>query len=197
MKLLNFIWTAEGTEMLDFGPEGKYWTKPTAGEKDEDGKTAILNTAWNKFYSADSKQNEGWDQMGPIFQSKEWRRGQVTYPISSPDGLATLLRLETEKNYSGKQPKEVFPGSVWISDTENQQYALYQTNINKFVKQRSAEFIVGTKSIEQNWDAYLKGLDGLGLKQYLQMAQKAMKQPFNTSDFKQTPGVVEYLEGLK
>ncbi len=196
-KLLNFIYTPEGMEMLDFGPEGKFWTRPKPGEKDEDGNDAILNTAWNKFYAAGSRQNEGWDQMGPIFQSKQWRRGQVAYPITHPDGLASMLRLETEKNYAGKQPAEVYPAAVWISEQDTQQFAMYQTNINKFVQQWSSEFIVGTKSLNNDWDAYIKGLEGLGLKPYLEMSQKAMQKPFDTGEFQQTPGVVQYLESLK
>lgn len=198
MKLLNFIWTPEGTQMLDFGPSGKYWTPAKKGQLGLDGKQALFNTDWNKFYNGGSQQNEGWDQMGPIDQSEIWRNGGVAVPPYSPSGLtSSLLQLETEKNYAGHQPPEVYPGNVWIPTAENQQYAMYQTNIDNFVNQWTSEFIVGSKSIDKDWNTYVQGVENLGLDQYIKMSQSAMGKPFDTSQYQPDPKDVKFLESLK
>jgi putative aldouronate transport system substrate-binding protein len=184
MKLVNYVFTIEGTTMLDFGPEGKFWRYAKPGEKGLTGKQALINVDWNTFYSGSARQNWGWNLQGPYYSSKDWRDGGVAVPLSSPGGSQTLLQVETTKNYAGHQPKQVYPAAVWIAPSDVQQYSMLQTNINSYVSQWTDEFIVGTKNIDTDWAAYVQGLNGLGLSQYLQMSQTAMGSPFDTSSFK-------------
>jgi hypothetical protein len=53
--------------------------------------------------------------------------------------------------------------------------ATLQTNINNYVAQSSLEFVTGKKNIDsdEDWAAYLEGLNGLGLPRYLQIQQQA------------------------
>lgn len=198
IKLVDFIYTPEGTQMMNFGQEGKYWTKAGDGVKGLSGEQALFITQSDKFYSAGAKQNEGWNQMGPIFQNTTWRNGfvEAKAPFSA-DGLESLLMLETMKNYAGHQPKQVYPGVIWIQPQEYQNFALLKTNIEQYVKQSMAQFINGSKSIENDWQTYVEGLQKLGLPQYLEMAQKAMTEPFDTSAFQSDPKTVEFLSSLK
>jgi len=198
IKLVDFIYTPEGTQMMNFGQEGKYWTKAGDGVKGLSGEQALFITQSDKFYSAGAKQNEGWNQMGPIFQNTTWRNGfvEAKAPFSA-DGLESLLMLETMKNYAGHQPKQVYPGVIWIQPQEYQNFALLKTNIEQYVKQSMAQFINGSKSIENDWQTYVEGLQKLGLTQYLEMAQKAMTEPFDTSAFQSDPKTVEFLSSLK
>ncbi|MFC5653793.1 extracellular solute-binding protein [Paenibacillus solisilvae] len=197
MKLLDYIWTAEGTQTLNFGAEGEFWTKAEPGKLGLDGKQALFNTAWDKFYAGGSRQNSGWDQMGPIYQSEEWRNGGVAVSPFSKGGDQTMLHLETMRNMAGHQPELVYPGAVWISEDDNQQYSLYKTNINKYVEQWTAEFIVGSKSIDKNWEQYISGLQKLDLEKYLAIAEKAMNEPFDTSGFKSDSAIVKYLLSIQ
>ncbi|WP_372631271.1 hypothetical protein [Cohnella sp.] len=198
MKLINFIYTPEGTQTLNYGPEGKYWTKATPDVKGLNGEQGLFITQSDAFYSANAKQNEGWDQMGPNFQDTIWRNGFVqANPPFSQDGLESLLMLETMSNYAGKQPEFVYPGAVWMESEDYQQYSLLKTNIENYVKQSMAQFIIGSKSTDKDWDSYLKGFEQLNLFQYLELAQKAMKAPFNTSAYKSDPQTVEFLSSLK
>jgi putative aldouronate transport system substrate-binding protein len=199
MKLLNFIWTPTGTQIADFGPEGKYWTKAKKGQLGFTGKQALFNTNWSTFYAGNSQQNSGWDQMGPFYQSEAWRNGAVAIPPFTPDGSGnqTLLQLETEQNYAGHQPKYVYPGDVWIPTNALQQYSMEQTNIDNFVSQWMSEFIDGSKSIDKDWNQYVQGVENLGLAQYIKTSQSAMGQPFDTSSFTADPGAVKFLSSLK
>lgn len=45
--------------------------------------------------------------------------------------------------------------------------------IESYVSQNSLQFITGSKSLDKDWDAYVKGLDQLGLPRYLQIQQEA------------------------
>lgn len=197
MKLLNFIWTPRGTEMADFGPEGKYWTKATKGQKGMLGTPALFNTNMTEFYSGNLMQNEGWNQMGPLNQSYAWRNGLTSYAVNSFNGSESMLQLETMLSYSGHQPKFVYPGFAWIPAAMTQQYYTEQTNIDNYVIQWADEFIVGSKSLSKDWNSYIQGLQNLGLQQYMQMTQKYMGKPFNTSAFQKDQKDIKFLENLK
>lgn len=197
MTFINYIWTEDGTQTLDFGPEGEFWKKAKPDDIGLDGKPALYDTAWNSFYAAGAKVTSGWDQMGPIFQSKKWRDGGKAIAPFSNDGLSTLLQLETMKDYAGLQPPQVYPGAAWVPEADTSTFSMLRTNINKFVKQSTAEFIIGTKDPEKDWDAYVKGLNNLGLKQYLDISQKAMIHPFDTADFKKDQASLDFLTSIK
>ncbi|MEX1030854.1 MAG: extracellular solute-binding protein [Paenibacillaceae bacterium] len=197
IKFMDYVYTPEGTETLNYGEEGKFWRKTKAGEMGIDGKQAMFNTEVDKFNTAGAKQNDGWDQMGS-FQSKEWRIGfSIVEPLYSPNGFQGMLEYVTQKDYVGLQPQYVYPGLVWISSEENQQYSILKTNIDSFVKQQTMEFITGDMSIDKKWDEYVKDLEKLELAKYLQIAQKNMKAPFDTSGYKQDSGAMEFLSTLE
>jgi len=184
MKLINFVFTVKGTTMLDFGPEGKYWRTAKKGQKGLIGGRALIQVDWQSFYNGTALQNWGWDQMGPIYQSQAWREGGVREPLSSPNGDETLDQVETQTNYSGHQPKYVYPAAAWVPPADIQQYDMMRTNINNFVGQWTDQFITGSKDLNKDWNTYVQGVQNLGLSQYLQIAQSAMGKPFDTSAFK-------------
>jgi putative aldouronate transport system substrate-binding protein len=53
--------------------------------------------------------------------------------------------------------------------------ATLQTNIENFATQSSLQFVTGQKNIDDDaaWNAYLKGLNDLGLPRYLELQQQA------------------------
>jgi putative aldouronate transport system substrate-binding protein len=198
IKLIDFIYTPEGTQMMNFGAEGKYWTKAAPGVKGLDGEQGLFITQSDKFYSAGAKQNEGWNQMGPVYQNMTWRNGFVeAKPPFSADGLESLLLLETMKNYTGHQPDQVYPGAIWMEPEEYQKYALLKTNIEQYVNQWKAQFILGSKSLDTDWDSYVKGFEKLGLPEFLEMSQNAMKEPFDTTAYKPDAKTIEFLSSLE
>ena len=197
MTFLNEVWTEDGTQTLDFGPEGEFWKKAKPEEKGLDGNPALYDTSWNAFYAAGAKITSGWDQMGPIFQSRKWRDGGNAIPPFSNDGLSTLLQLETMKDYAGLQPPQVYPAAAWVPAADAPNFSMQRTNINKFVRQSAAAFITGSKNPDTDWDSYLNGLNGLGLKSYLETSQKAMLKPFDTSPFKKDQKSLDFLLSIK
>ncbi|MCY0870381.1 MAG: hypothetical protein OWT27_07300, partial [Firmicutes bacterium] len=179
MKRLNFMYTPTGQQIEDFGPAGVFWSPATRGQKGLTGRQALFNTDWNKFYGVVTPQNEGWNTMGPMFQSRVWRDGGVALPPNSPDGSQSLLQLQTELHHMGHQPKEVFPGVLWVPPTQAQPLALDETSITDYVLQWQADFVTGAKPLSK-WHSYAAGLTHLGLQQYVGLAQKYMGKPFHS-----------------
>lgn len=197
MKLANFLWTPLGTEMMDFGPEGKYWTPAKTGQKGLNGTQAIYNTNFNEFYSTNVYQNDGWNQMGPMDQSEAWRNGSLiaVNPLSQA-GAQELLQFMTQAFYAGMQPKEVVPSSIWVPSAEAQTYASLETNVNDYVEQWADEFVTGTKSLSSDWSSYLKGLNGLGVTKYTTLTQQSMGAPLSTTSYVSDASDVQFLEHL-
>ncbi|MBW7459271.1 ABC transporter substrate-binding protein, partial [Paenibacillus sepulcri] len=76
--------------------------------------------------------------------------------------------------YDGKQPAEIFPyWGVWIDPASADQAGMLQTNITTYIDQNALQFITGGKSLDKDWDAYIKGFDGLDLTNYLDIMQKS------------------------
>lgn len=199
MKLLNFIWTPDGTQMLNYGPEGKYWTKAKKGQLGLMGTQALYNmtaAGTAAFVTAGAQQNVSWYQMGPYDNAEVSRDGMVAAPPFTDAGLWSTLQLFSQESYAGHQPKYVYPSAVWIPSSENQQYSVYSTNINNFLQQWTTSFIDGSKSLDKDWNTYVQGLNHLGLQQYVKMSQDAMGKPFDTSAYKKDPADEKFLESL-
>lgn len=193
MKLINFLYTPKGTQTLNFGPEGQYWKAADKGQKGLTPQQALFKMTGkiDSFYSGNTIQNAGWNQWGPIYGSETLRNRQVADPPFSPKGDQSLIQLDTELFYLGHQAPQVYPPVVWVDPSQVQQFGTEQTNINNYVDQWKAEFITGAKSTDNDWNAYISGLDKLGLKDYLATLQKDMGKPFDTTAAAYQPNQAE------
>ncbi len=197
MKLSNYMWTTVGTQTMDFGPPGKYWSVAKPGQLGLNGQQALYNTNFTEFYSTSVYENVGWNQLGPMDQGEAWRNGSLiaVNPLG-PTGAQELLQFMTQAFYAGMQPKEVVPSSIWVSPTNAQTYASLETNIDDYVTQWADEFVDGSKSLSSDWGSYLKGLNGLSLGNYTALTQQAMGSPLSTASFVSAPSDVTFLEHL-
>lgn len=194
MKLLNYLYTPTGTQTIQFGPEGKFWTKAKPGVQGLIPQQAMFNTDWAAFNRPNSVQNEGWAQWGPQDQSFQWRELNHQDPAYSANGGEALDQLVEAAEYAGLQPRWQY-GSPWVSVGDAQTYSTLQTNINNYVGQWTVNFIVGKKSLTSDWSAYLSGLKQLNLNQYVSMTTKSSVGPFDTNipTYQAYPGDVKYL----
>jgi putative aldouronate transport system substrate-binding protein len=174
IKALDYIYTFEGQLEANTGIEGVDWRKPKEGEKALD---PSMQARWTTIPGkpGDKPHNNAWAQLGQYNLSSEFRGSQVqSTDIYSPDGYERRLFDATKNNYDGKQPKQIFPHwAVWIDPGSADQAGMMQTNINNYVEQNELQFITGSKSLDKDWDDYVKGFDGLNLKGYLDIMQKA------------------------
>ena len=119
--------------------------------------------------------NSGWSAMAQYNNTEKFRNSEaIATDIYSPSGYERRL-FEATKLYEGKEDKSaIYPyWKVWIDPSLAGEVATLQTNIENYVQQNALQFITGSKNIDSEWDAYVKGLEGLGLKRYLEIQQTA------------------------
>jgi putative aldouronate transport system substrate-binding protein len=174
IKALDFMFTEEGRLAGLYGTEGIDWRKPTAGELALDDSMSP-SIATIPLKDGEKKHNNAWGSLGQYYDGKDLRSAMVSATdIYNDDGYERRLFKATQQ-YDGKQPKEVFPHwAVWIDPASADEAGMMQTNIKNYVDQGALQFITGNKSLDKDWDAYVKGFDGLNLKGYLDIMQKAL-----------------------
>lgn len=181
IKMLDYIYTFDGQLEANAGIENIDWRKPEPGEKALDDS---IEPKWASINSkpGDPPRNNAWSSLGQYKLDAAFRNSQVqATDIYDDDAYERRLFDATKENYDGKEPPERFPfWGIWIDPASADEAGMMQTNINNYVDQNALQFITGSKSLDKDWDAYVKGFDGLNLKGYLDIMQKS----YDNSAFK-------------
>ncbi|MGM0882171.1 MAG: ABC transporter substrate-binding protein [Bacillota bacterium] len=177
IKIADYAFSEEGALLSEWGTdEGKGWELAQPSEKNIDGKPAKYSTANLPEQDPDLIRNDSWSQMGPKDLTKEFRDlfavGQD--PLTS-DGYETRLAQATNA-YAPYSPKEIYPSGVFIRPEDTDAAAQLTTSIQDYVTTNMAQFIIGSKDIQKDWDAYVKGFDGLNLAKYIEIYSNAIKK---------------------
>ncbi|ANY70929.1 ABC transporter substrate-binding protein [Paenibacillus sp. BIHB 4019] len=178
IKLVDYMFTQEGQTNGASGMEGIDWRKPKDGEVAL-GEGVIPQIATIPAAEGEAPRNAGWSGTAHFYMPKEYRdsfvQGTDIYDSASYERRlyqATLL-------YQGHEPKELFPlWSIWVDQNEVDEVSILQTNIKSYIEQNALQFITGNKSLEKDWDAYVKGLKDLKIDRYLEILQKAYDASF-------------------
>ncbi|MEN0083673.1 MAG: ABC transporter substrate-binding protein [Leifsonia sp.] len=173
IKMVNYLFTEQGQLDGNFGPEGKGWAKAGADDKalDPSEKAAFVNLQLDQ----DAANAVQWGALSTYNQNAEFRGSQaVPTDIYDTSGYERRL-FEATQLYKGHEDKsQIYPTwKVWPDPAKATQVATQQTNIDNYVTQNALAFITGSKNIDTDWDSYVKGFDGLGLKDYLSTLQTA------------------------
>ncbi|MEJ1110677.1 MULTISPECIES: ABC transporter substrate-binding protein [unclassified Kribbella] len=170
IKMLDYIYTDEGQMITNMGPEGVGWTKPGPGDIALDDKVKPLYKP-----KQNAPKNINWGALGQYNNTLAYRNAQVV-PADIYTGAGLERRLfQATKLYEGHEDKaQWFPQtSVWPDPSLSGELATLQTNLNSYVNQNQLAFITGSKNIDTEWDAYVKGLDSTGMTRYLEIQQQA------------------------
>ncbi|MFI5896108.1 extracellular solute-binding protein [Actinoplanes sp. NPDC051513] len=172
IKMLDYIYTDEGQVIVNTGPEGVGWVKPGAGDVALD---KTVKPTWKPITGPDVPKNIAWQALGQYNVTLALRNAQaVPEDIYSEAGLERRL-FEATKQYEPHVDKaQVFPeAQIWADETAVSEMATLKTNLDSYVSQGVLAFITGTKNIDTDWDSWVQGLDGLGMKRYLELNQNA------------------------
>jgi ABC-type glycerol-3-phosphate transport system substrate-binding protein len=170
IKMLDYIYSDEGRKISLMGPEGVGWRTPQGNDVGLEGKPG-----WYRFSGDKAKKNISWDAMAQYNITLAFRNEQVVpTDIYAEDGLERRL-FQATKMYAGHEDKaQWFPQtSVWPDPSLGSELATLQTNLNSYVAQGQLAFITGSKNIDTDWDAWVKGLDSTGMTRYLEIQQQA------------------------
>jgi len=172
LKMLNYIYTDEGQLIVNAGPEGVGWVKPGAGDIALD---TNVKPTWKSLPSADVPKNSTWDSLGQYNVTLALRNAQaVPKDIYAETGLERRL-FEASKLYEPHVDKsKVYPeAQVWADPSAVSELSTLKTNLDSYVSQGELAFITGTKNLDTDWDSFVQGLDGVGMKRYLELNQQA------------------------
>ena len=175
MRMIDWLYSQEGTLRSEIGRQGIEWEVPKKGEKSIDGRQA----AYRRLVSGGDMQNYGYASLGPLGKTKDLRLSEIAAadPMSAT-GLETRLYQETLK-YVGCEPKEVFP-PVYMKPEQINQMSQLKAPLNDYIKESMARFITGDLDIEKDWNKYVTGLKNLGIDKYIALCQAA----YDSSAFK-------------
>src|SRR5690606_28546125 len=130
IKMLDYIFTTEGSLEGHLGQKGKGWTEP--GPKDK-----ALDPNLKPLYKLTDSQDSGWGAIAQYNNTQECRNAQaVPDDIYSSAGFERRL-FEATKLYEGKEDKAaIFPyWGVWVEPADASEMATLQTNIENYVAQ--------------------------------------------------------------
>ncbi|WP_153978736.1 ABC transporter substrate-binding protein [Paenibacillus xylanilyticus] len=173
IKMLDYLYTQEGAMSAYLGEEGTSWRKPEEGD-------VALNDQVEPLYKAiplptgAEPRNDSWGALSQYNHHRAYRDAEVQgKDIYAGDGYERRL-YEATLLMEGKEPKEVFPHwALWVDPANADETSMMQTNLKDYIDQNALQFITGAKSLEKDWDDYVKGLEGLNIQRYLEIMQAA------------------------
>jgi putative aldouronate transport system substrate-binding protein len=173
IKLVDYMFTQEGQLRAHFGEENVDWRRPKSDDVANNKDVAPI-FATIPLPQGEKPHNTAWGAMAQYFQPKEFRDGWVqASDIYSSNGYERRLQEATDL-YNGTQPKNLFPyWGIWPDPGKADALSIQRQNITDYVNQNALAFITGQKNLDTDWDAYVKGLEALDLKGYMESMQKA------------------------
>ncbi len=177
IQIADYAFSEEGALLSEYGTnEGIGWNKAQPGELNNNGEQAKYTFENLKKQDENVIRNDSWSLLGPKDMSKEFRDSFASNqdPLSAKGYERRLA--DATKAFEPYAPKEFYPASAYILPEDTDASAQLTTAIKDYVQSSMAQFILGNKSIEKDWDAYVKGFDGLNLTKYIEIYQKAIEK---------------------
>ena len=175
IKLLDYIFTDEGQINGLFGTEGKGLDEARArGRRARQVAGADVQADPAEARRDSAELRVGSD--GAVQQHREvpelrGDRDRHLHPgMASNDGCS---RPPSSTRARRTRRRSTRSGRCGSNRRMASEVATLQTNIENYVQQNALQFITGSKNIDTEWDAYVKGLDGLGLERFLEIQQAA------------------------
>lgn len=151
-----------------FGRMDQEWRWAEKTELGIDNKPAI----WKRLASFGQVQNIHWAQTGPSYRSNTLRLGEAMDPEKPNQEI--LLYNETKSKYEPyRQKQEQVVPPLFFNSDQSAEIADLQKIIGDYVMEMIARFVTGDADLTKDWDAYLKTLDGMNVKRYIQLYQEA------------------------
>lgn len=172
-RLIDYLATEEGTLRTLEGPEGLGWRWADEGEKGLDGNQALITQL------DDAPDNSGWGQLMGVVRTPELAAGytapQKPYAPGVPPlvGRGIVLYRASLEHQAVAQPRESVLPELYYTETEYEELSILEDTILSFAKESLEAFVTGKRSIDKEWDSYLRQMNAIGLERYLEMVQSA------------------------
>lgn len=178
VKLADAFFDPTVSIMGRYGEKGVDWTDDPEVLKNEsndyveaglyDGvKYKVLNDVWSS-----TTTDKFWFNAGPRYFSLDDANQVATVNEYSADDPSNL-QGENVVLYNHLHPEYVLPTILHYNEEEMEQIQQALIDIPTFVDQTMAEFITGSRDVENDWDAYVDEINSMGLPEWISCAQSA------------------------
>ena len=187
LRWVDYFFSEKGDISAQFGAdEGKDWVwEPNDGSVGLNGEPAMYKISDEAQYSSEV-QNHDWQDLVIRYAPAEYRLGAATDPdvdTGTSAGLEKLLYDATKEKQEpyGQNPEngdlDVLPDLKMTAD-ESTELQTIQVEVKNYINSAKVAFITGTKSLDDDWDTYLKELDACGLQTMIDIYQAAYDRQF-------------------
>ncbi|MDQ1216253.1 ABC transporter substrate-binding protein [Microbacterium arborescens] len=171
--LLQFVdwlyYSDEGLEFAQWGVEGETFTREADGTR-----KLMDDIAWSSI-------NAG----APQLLNADYGYSNGVFLLANGSSQELVLSMMTDEiaEWTAEQlaKKEQLPTAPapLLNEIELEQTSLLQTQLTDAVHAATASFITGQRSIEDDWDAYVAELEGLGSRQLIETFNTALERTQN------------------
>jgi len=167
MQLLNYLYTKEGSLLANYGIEGDTFVygqdgKPKLTEKIRNNPVYSMPQAQALYLLPPSK-------FGGLY---DWTRELTAVPEKDIKALE-IWASNADYDY-------IIPDKLHYNSDEASERAAIVSKVTSYVNDCTVKFIIGTMSIEKDWDEYVAQLKKMGIDRAVEITQNALDR-FNNS----------------
>lgn len=167
------LFCSEEIWLLNSGIQGVHWDYADPGATGLDGVTPAKYKYLQVTTSGEGAiDNDKWGQTTSLIRNDFRNVWQFEGDIYDPVNYEARLVRETEKLRPYAAPVQTIPPLLMSEDISTRQNQL-RTQIADYLSASLVEFITGRKNIDADWDAYVQGIENLGLAEYIENMQNA------------------------
>jgi putative aldouronate transport system substrate-binding protein len=171
IQILDYMFTFDGHVNGILGIKDDDWREPLPGEV---ANNQSVEPLYYDIIKVPDTPNNSWGAMAQYLDNVAIRDAQVQSPdIYSDGGYEHRLQVATDL-YNGHQSPNLYPyWLLWPDPAVADEQALLKQNITDYINSNTLAFVTGSLSLDTDWDAYVEGLNNLGLARYLEISQAA------------------------
>jgi putative aldouronate transport system substrate-binding protein len=166
MRWIDYFYGEEGSRLMFMGIEGETY------EVTKDGKYQymdhILNSKDGLTLDQEIAKYLTWVVGVPALLKQDYFKGSEASPSA----------LESAKHLEGDFVEEMWPAFLYTKD-ESRTLAPLEADIHKYADEMRDKFISGSVSFDE-WDNYVKTIEKMGLKDYLEIQNESYKRYKNS-----------------
>ena len=171
LRWVDYFYSEEGNDLLSKGPEGVFWeyAENSKGEQVRVFTEGVDPTNPEDFRS---KVTPDYGIMVPKmgFPDDPAKAVIPTKDSENDTRFMDFITAETEEKIT-PFAKVTYP-LLYLTNEESDKVRDAATDLKTYVEQMEAKFITGVEPLE-NWDKYVKTIEGMGVKEYVEVYQQA------------------------
>ena len=168
MRWADAQYTLEAALHSNFGDEGTAWSWAQPGDKGRGGAKAY----YRLLVPYGRVNNVSWAQFGLNYRTDEnWYAGQAILKLPDKEKMYYDVTKEKYEPYQQDLAKIVPP--LFFTKEQAEELSDMEASISGYVTSMIARFVTGDADINGGWADYLKSLDQMNLKRYLEIYQAA------------------------